>query len=165
MHPIDPGEHWLASGITGLPRQREWDAVATSDAPGEPGWEVEFVALAGGRLLVEDATEGFDPAPLAGALEGSIEPPYRATAFRREELWTIGATGIEAVRLDPDPRGDDLELTWDGSTLTLSVDGLPTDPGAAPALERLARGRESDGFAANAHRLDGELFEILVFPL
>ena len=32
MHPIDPGSHWLEAGITGLARQREWDAVATADA-------------------------------------------------------------------------------------------------------------------------------------
>jgi len=165
MHPLDPGEHWLEAGITGLPRQREWDAVATSDAPGEPGSEVEFVALPGGQILVEESPDGTDTAPLVGALEGSIEPPYRATAFRRDELWTIGATAIEVTRLEPDPRGDDLELTYDGSTLALTVDGLPTDPGAAPALERLASEREAGGYAANAHRLDGDLFEILVFPL
>jgi len=52
MHPIDPGSHWLEAGITGLPRQKEWDAVATSDAPGTVGDEVEFVALSDGRLLV-----------------------------------------------------------------------------------------------------------------
>ena len=165
MPPIDPGEHWLAAGITGLARQREWDAVATAEAPGASGEEAEFVALADGRLLVEDAPEGFDPAPLAAALEGAIEPPYRAAAIRRPELWAIGATAIEVVRLDPDARGDDLELTWDGSELALTTDGLPTDPGTAPALERIARDREQGAFAANAHRLDGDLFEILVLPL
>ncbi len=30
--PLDPGRHWLAAGITGIPRQREWDAVATVHA-------------------------------------------------------------------------------------------------------------------------------------
>ena len=44
--PIDPGRDWLAAGITGLQRQREWDAVATSEADGTPGDEVAFVALA-----------------------------------------------------------------------------------------------------------------------
>lgn len=165
MHPVDPGEHWLAAGITGLPRQREWDAVATSDAPGEPGAEAEFVVLADGRLLMEEGAEGVDPAPFAAALEGAIDPPYRATAFRRPEVWAIGATAIEVARLDPNPRGDDLELTWDGSTLSLMEDGRPTEPGSAAALERIATERGEGAYAANAHRLDGDLFEILVLPL
>lgn len=165
MQPVDPGAHWLAAGITGLPRQREWDAVATCDAPGEPGAEAELVVLADGRVLLEDGPEGLDPTPLADALSGSLDPPYRASAFRRPELWAIGATAIEVARLDPNPRGDDFELTWDGSTLTLSVDGLPADPGSASALERMAREREAGGYAANAHRLEGDLFEIQVLAL
>jgi hypothetical protein len=165
MHPVDPGEHWLAAGITGLPRQREWDAVATSDAPGDEGAQAEFVALADGRLILEDGPRGFDAAPLAAALEGAIEPPYRASALRRPELWAVGATRIEVARLDPDPHGDDLELTWDGSTLVLTEDGRPSSPAAALALERIAREREQGAYAANAHRLEGDLFEILVLPL
>lgn len=165
MHPVDPGEHWLAAGITGLPRQREWDAVATADAPGAPGDEAEFVALGDGRLLVEEAPAGFDPAPFAAALDGAIEPPYRATARRRPELWAIGATTIEVARLEPDPHGDDLELTWDGSTLALVEDGRPASPSGASALERIAAGREDGAYAAHAHRLDGDLFELLVLPL
>jgi hypothetical protein len=165
VHPLDPGEHWLESGITGLPRQREWDAVATADAPGEPGDEAEFVALEDGALVVEGAPDGFDPAPLAAALHGAIEPPYRATALRRSELWAVGASAIEAARLDPDPEGNDLELTWDGSTLTLLVDGRPGEPSAAPALQRIASGREEGAYAATAHRLSGDVFELLVLPL
>lgn len=165
MHPVDPGEHWLETGITGLARQREWDAVATAEAPGASGEEAAFVALEDGRLLVEEAPDGFDPAPLAAALEGAIEPPYRATAIRRPELWAVGATAIEVARLDPDPRGDDLELTWDGATLALVVDGRPVDPSAAPALERIASEREEGAYAAHAHRLESDVFELLVLPL
>ena len=165
MHPVDPGEHWLAAGITGLPRQREWDAVATTEAPGATGDEAEFVVLEDGRLLVEAAPDGFDPTPLAAALEGAIEAPYRATAMRRPELWAVGATAIEVVRLEPDPGGNDLELTWDGSTLALTVDGRPASPSGASALERIAAGREEGAYAAHAHRLDGDLFELLVLPL
>ena len=165
MRPVDPGEHWLAAGITGLARQREWDAVATAEAPGAVGDEAEFVALADGRLLAESGFEGVDPAPLAAALVGLLQPPYRATALRREEVWAIGATAIEVVRLDPDPRGDDLELTWDGSTLSLLADGRPTDPANASALERLARQREEGAYSASAHRLAEGLFEVLVLAL
>jgi hypothetical protein len=165
MHPVDPGEHWLAAGITGLPRQREWDAVATSDVSGDEGVEVEFVALPDGRLILEEAPSGFDASPLAAALEGSIEPPYRASAFRRPELWAVGATKIEVARLDPDPHGDDLELTWDGATLALTEDGRPASPGGASALEAIARTRERGAYAAGAHRLEGDLFEISVLAL
>ena len=77
----------------------------------------------------------------------------------------MGASAIETVRLDPDPRGDELELTWDGSMLALLADGMPADPSGAAALERLAAGRESGADAAHAGRLDSDLWEILVLPL
>ena len=165
MHPIDPGSHWLEAGITGLPRQKEWDAVATSDAPGTVGDEVEFVALSDGRLLVGAGPHGFDPGPLAAALEGAMERPYRALAMRRPEMWTVGANAIETARLDPAPNGDDLELTWDGATLSLVADGMPADPSGAAALERIAAARESGAYAAHGTRLDGDLWEFLVLPL
>ena len=165
MGPVDPGGGWLAAGITGLARQREWDTVATVDAPGTPGDEVEFVALEDGRLLVESRPPGLAPEPLAAALADSIEPPYRALGLRRNDLWAVGASAIEVVRLSPDPAGDELELAWDGSTLTLVSDGLTVDPNTAPALERIAGEREEGSYAAHAHRLDRDLFELLVLPL
>jgi len=163
--PLDPGRHWLEAGITGLARQREWDAVATAEAPGSPGDEAQFVALSDGRLLVEGGPADFDLSPLADALQGSLDAPYRAVAVRRDELWSVGASAIEVARLEPDPRGDDLELTWDGSTLALAADGMPADPASAAALERIAAEREEGPYAAHAHRLEGDLFELLVLPL
>jgi hypothetical protein len=159
--PLDPGREWLAAGITGIPRQREWDAVVVADAPGEPGAEIEFVALPDGRLL----TEGGEATLYAAALAGAIETPYRAIAVRREDRWAVGARRIEVARLDPDPSGDDLELTWDGASLALVADGVPVGASRASALERLASGREKGRYAAHAHRLDGDLWEILVLPL
>ena len=88
--PLDPGKDWLAAGITGLPRQREWDAVATVEASGAPGEEASFVALADGTFVVEAAPDDFDPVPLAAALEPRIAPPYRAVAHRRPEVWAVG---------------------------------------------------------------------------
>ncbi len=164
MTPVDPGPHWLEAGITGLSRQREWDAVATADAPGEPGDEAELVVLADGRVLVEHGPSGLDPTPLVDALVRA-RAPYRAVGVRREELWAVGARAIEVERLDPDPPGRDLELTWNGSVLALSVDGRPTDAGAAAALERLAAARERGSYAAHAHRLVDDLWEVLVLPL
>jgi hypothetical protein len=165
MHPVDPGEHWLEAGITGLPRQREWDAVATVAVPGTAGDEAEFVALADGRLIPEQAPEGFDPAPFAVSLEGAIDPPYRAIARCRPEIWTVGAASIEVVRLDPDPRGDDLELTFDGEVSSLRVDAMPASPAGAESLRSLAESRQEGAYAAHAHRLVDDLWEILILPL
>lgn len=163
--PLDPGRHWLAAGITGLPRQREWDAVVTVEAPGTPGDELELVVLPDGRVLVEG--EGSDPgsAVFAEALRGAIDAPYRAVAVRRPELWVVGAREIEVVRLHPDPGGDELELTWDRATLSLTIDGVPEGAARASALEQVAAGREAGSYAAHAHRLEGDLWELLLLPL
>ncbi len=162
--PLDPGREWLAAGITGLQRQREWDAVATAEVDGVPGDEVAFVTLPDGTFVLE--SEGAaDPTPFAAALGDELEPPYRALAVRRAEVWAVGAVSIETGRLDPDPRGDELELTWNGSELTLAVDGLPSDPGRAEGLERLASERVSGPYAANAHRLRDDVWELSVLAL
>jgi len=135
--PIDPGRDWLAAGITGLQRQREWDAVATSEGDGTPGDEIAFVALADATFVLESGAA--DPAPFAEA--------------------------VGVARLDPDPRGRDLELSWNGSELALTIDGLPADPSGASALERVAAERVSGAYAAHAHRLRGDLWELSVLAL
>ncbi len=163
--PLDPGRNWLAAGITGLARQREWDVVATTEGPGAAGDEVEFVALPDGRIVVETASDDVDAETLAAALVQSIEAPYRAVAIRRVDLWAVGARAIDVVGLDPSPKADDLQLTWDGTTLSLVSDRMPADPGRAAALERLARGRQQGSYVARAHRLADDLWEVLVLPL
>lgn len=162
--PLDPGREWLAAGITGLQRQREWDAVATAEVEGVAGDEVAFVALPDGTFVLE--SEGTaNPTPFADALGDGIERPYRALAVRRPEVWAVGAVSIEVGRLDPDPQGNDLELTWNGSELALTVDHLPADPGRGAALERIARGRVGGPYAAHAHRLRGDAWELSVLAL
>jgi hypothetical protein len=158
--PLDPGRHWLEAGITGLARQREWDAVVTADGPGGAGAEVEFVALPDGRLLLESGRTSVDLERLASALAGSIDPPFRAAAVRREELWVIGARSIDVVELERDPAGDGLELVHEAEGSILHVDGLPsfTD---LPELDRLGRARGAS-YVVRAHRLDGRLFEVEV---
>jgi hypothetical protein len=163
--PVDPSREWLAAGITGLQRQREWDAVATVDADGEPGTEVEFVALTDGVLVVESEGAGADPAPFASALAGAIDPPYRGLAVRRPDVWAVGAVAIDVGRLDPDPGGSELRLTWDGSALALSIDDLPVDPSRAAALEQRAAARIDGPYAARAYRLQGDLWELSILAL
>lgn len=162
--PLDPAREWLAAGITGLQRQREWDAVATVQGDGTPGDEVAFVALPDGTFVLESGGAG-DPAFFAGALGDSVAPPYRALAVRRPELWAVGAVTIEVERLDPDPRGSELELTWNESELALTIDCLPAEPSQASALERIATGRVGGSFAAHAHRVRGDLWELSVLRL
>lgn len=165
LGPLDPGQHWLETGITGLARQREWDAVVSVEAPGSPGDEAGFVALSDERLVPDDPGSSIDLAPFAAALGGALDRPYRALAVRRPELWVVGASTIEVVGLDPDPGGDDLELTSDGTSLTFAIDGVPADPGRGDALARIASERERGAYSAAAHRLDGNLWELLVLAL
>jgi hypothetical protein len=162
--PLDPAREWLAAGITGLSRGREWDAVATLEGAGAPGDEVRFVELPDGTLVLE-AGDGLDLAPFAAALRSSISPPYRALAVRRPELWAVGAVALDVQRLDPDPRGNELQLTWDGSRLELTIDGVPADPAQASALERIASVRVSGAYAAHAHRIHDDLWELSVLAL
>lgn len=162
--PLDPGREWLAAGITGLQRQREWDTVVTAEGGGSPGDEVAFVALTDGTVVVESEAAS-DTAQFAAALAENIAPPYRALAVKRPEVWAVGAVAIEVERLDPDPRGTELELTWNGSELELTIDNLPADPAQAAALERLAATRVKGAYAAHAHRLRGDLWELSVLPL
>ncbi|MBA3402559.1 MAG: hypothetical protein H0U05_11315 [Actinobacteria bacterium] len=161
--PLDPGRHWLAAGITGIPRQREWDAVKLVESPGSTGDEVQFVALPDGLVLLEAGPDGFDALPLAAAFEGSIEPPYRAVARRRPELWAVGACSIRILELPRAPGGDALEVVRTADGLLIRVDGMPS--GAhLPELEELGAARFAS-FVARAHRLTDSLFEIEVEPL
>jgi len=165
VSPLDPGRHWLEAGITGLARQREWDAVATVEGPGTPGEEAELVVLPDGELVVEAAPEGVDAERLAASLAGSLPPPFRVVAVRRADVWAVGGCAIEVVHLEPAPDADELELTWDGSQLFLAADRMPAEPARARALERVAAQRERGAYVARAHRLSGDLFELLVLPL
>ena len=162
--PLDPAREWLAAGITGLARGREWDAVATLRAAGVSGDEVAFVALADGSFVLE-SPDDVDVVVFADALRESLGPPYRALAVRRRELWAVGAVAIEVERLDPDPRGHELQLTSNGSELELTIDGVPADPAQASALERIATARIDGSYAAHARRVRGDLWELSVLAL
>ena len=162
--PLDPAREWLAAGITGLARGREWDTVATLRADGVSGDEVAFVALSDGSFVLE-SSDDVDPGVFAGALRESLTPPYRALAVRRQELWAVGAVVIEVERLDPDPRGHELQLTSNGFELELMIDGVPADPAQASALERIATARIEGSYAAHARRVRDDLWELSVLAL
>jgi hypothetical protein len=157
--PARPG--WMETGIHGVHRAREWDAVVTVDAEGVKGDRARFVALADETLLIE---EGDEVDPLADALEGVVPPPYRAEAVRRGETqWAVGIRRIAVVELPEDPGGDELTLTVRDGERTLLVDGASIF-GSIPALEELGASR-GESYVVEAHRLEGALWEIRVTPL
>ena len=90
---------------------------------------------------------------------------YAEEKLGRLERQLPEATQIEVERLDPDPRGNELELTWNGSELALTIDDLPAEPSQASALERVAAARVSGMYAAHAHRVRGDLWELSVLAL
>lgn len=146
------------TGIHGIPRERQYDAVGTTDAPDAEGSSARFVGLEDGSLLVEEG-DG-DLTPLADAIEQDIARPYRANAVRRGETqWAIAAHRLRVVEL-PEPGGDEIELVVRGEEKTLVVDGNRSF-GTIPELEQLAEGDA----VIRAARLDGALWEVRVDPL
>jgi hypothetical protein len=146
------------AGIHGIPRERQYDAVATTDAPDAAGDSARFVGLEDGSLLIEEG-EG-DLTALADAIEHEIARPYRATAVRRgDTTWAIAAHRLRVIEL-PEPGGDEIELVLNGEEKTLVVDGNRSF-GTMPELEQLADGNA----VIRAARLDGTLWEVRVDPL
>ena len=146
------------AGIHGIPRERQYDAVATTEAPDAAGDSARFVGLEDGSLLIEEG-DG-DLTALADAIEQQIARPYRATAVRRgETTWAVAAHRLRVIEL-PEPGGDAIELVLNGDEKTLVVDGNRSF-GTMPDLEQLA-----DGDAViRADRLDSTLWEVRVDPL
>ncbi len=146
------------TGIHGIPRERQYDAIAATDAPDAQGDAARFVGLEDGSLLIEEG-DG-DLTPLADAIEQEIARPYRATAVRRSETtWAVAAHGLRVVEL-PEPGGDEIELVLNGEEKTLVVDGNRSF-GTLPELEQLADGNA----VIRGTRLDGTLWEVRVDPL
>jgi hypothetical protein len=146
------------TGIHGIPRERQYDAVATTEAPDAAGDSARFVGLEDGSLLIEEG-DG-DLTALADAIEHEIARPYRATAVRRgETTWAIAAHRLRVVEL-PEPGGDEIELVLNGEEKTLVVDGNRSF-GTMPELEQLADGNA----VIRAARLEGAIWEVRVDPL
>jgi hypothetical protein len=160
--PLDPGPNWGEVGIHGVPRPRRWDAVASVDAPGLVQDELHFVALPGGELVVDrDEPEG-TVAPLAGAVEQSLERPYRAEAVRSDgDVWAVAARRIEVAELEAP--GEDLQLAASNGERTLTVDGERSF-GTVPQLERLGESIGSE-YVVRARRVAGRVWEVEASPL
>jgi hypothetical protein len=128
------------------------------------GDEAAFVGLADGRRVhLGGDANAVDCA--ADALQGEIDPPYRALAVRREgDTWAVGAISIEVVELPADTEGEELMLTvTQEGERALEVDGRPTLDGL-DALGRIAASR-FDAYVLRATRVDGRLWEVGIDPL
>ena len=146
------------AGIHGIPRERQYDAVATTEAPDAEGDSARFVGLEDGSLLIEEG-QG-DLTAFADAIEQEVARPYRATAVRRgETTWAVAAHRLRVVEL-PEPGGDEIELVLNGEEKTLVLDGNRSF-GTMPELEQLADGNA----VIRGARLDGTLWEVRVDPL
>ena len=155
--PVDPGPHWGATGIHGVPRPRRWDAVAAAEAPGLNGDAVHFVALPNGDLVVDEDEPDDTVRALAEAVEGSIEPPYRAEAVRREaDTWAVAARRVQVV--EAQAPGDEIELVANADERSLTVDGERSF-GSVPELERIGE-RLGPTYVVRARRLDNRLWEV-----
>ena len=161
--PIDPRHpFWQVVGIHGIPREREWDAVASAEAPGLPGDEVEFVALADGTLVVDENVPDGTLAPLADAL--SLPAPYHALGLRQDgDVWSVAAKGVQVVEVPEEVDGDEIQLVVSEETRTLLVDDLPSSA-PIPSLEAFAA-EQFGAFVLRASRLDDLLWEATVIPL
>jgi hypothetical protein len=152
------------TGIHGIARQREWDAVATVVAPEVRGDELRFDVLPDGIVLVEQEEGDASLGPLADAIERELRPPYRAQAVRQSgELWAVAARAIEVVRLPP-REGERIELAFRQEERSLTVDGF-REFGTVHELEALAARSGHAEYVVRAERLDGDWWEVVVDPL
>ena len=157
------GEQGLGvAAVSGAPRARTWDAVASAHAPLLVGETVTFVTLADGTVVVDGDVPDGSLVPLAAAVEATISPPYRAAALRKEQdVWAAVAEEIVVAEL-PGVEGDVVELVIVEGARELTIDGERTIR-PLPALDVLA-GQHRDA-ALHAERVDGQLFAVEVFPL
>jgi hypothetical protein len=159
QEPRPPG--WMETGIHGVPRAREWDAVVTVEAQGVEGETARFVALPGDVLVVE---EGEDVESLANAVDQVATIPYRAEAARRgESQWAVGIRELDVVELPDDPGGEEITLTVNDGQRDLLVDGAHAYA-SLPALERFGQSR-GQSYVVRAKRLDDTSWEVEALPL
>ncbi len=165
---------WVETGVSGLARQREWDATAIADVPALAGSEQVEVDF---RVLGDGSVVGDVSADVLGELtrELGVAPPYAARAVRQNEReWMVGALRIESQLVDlPSGVGAfslEAAVPPEGETMYL-VDGeilAEAPPGAAgealAELEQLGAER-FQAFVARADRLEDGRWELTVDPL
>jgi hypothetical protein len=165
---------WVETGVSGLARQREWDATAIAEVPaleGSEEVEVDFRVLGDGSVVGDVSGDAL--AELTHDL--GVDPPFAARAVRQNEReWMVGALAIESELIALSGGVDAVSLEAavppDGETMYV-VDGEmlaePPEGAAADALAELERrGAERfQAFVARADRLEDGRWELTVDPL
>ena len=152
------------AGMHGIPRNREWDAVVSTEAPQLPGDHLEFVALEDGTLFTDDDLPDDSLVPLADALEGSVQAPYHALALRQlADVWSVAALRVQVVEVPEEVPGDKVDLAINDGVRTVLVDDAETKV-QIPSLEEFAA-QQFGSFVVHASRLDDLLWEVTVLPL
>lgn len=160
------GPHLAANllAIHGIPRAREWDAMATIEAPGLPGDSIEFVALEDGTLVVDDDLPDDALTPLADALEGRVPAPYHAFGFRQsDDIWSVAALRVGIVEVPEEVPGDQVDLVVNEGERTVLVDEAESDADVSSFEAHAAQ--QFGSFVLHATRLDDLLWEVTVLPL
>ena len=122
------------------------------------------MTLPDGTVLVDAELPEGALTPIADAIDGELNPPYRAHAVRREDgVWAVGAKTIEVVEVHEEIDGDTVSLVVQGDERTLLIVERPgwSEVGT---LETYARERHTD-FVLQAERLDGNLWSVQVNAL
>jgi len=173
---------WLEAGVSGVPRERSWDAVVTAEMPelrGSKLTRVSFQVIAPGQVEIV-GTEGASDvtrealSALVAHATGSLAPPLEARAIRTSNgQWSIAArttkrrpAGIEL------PKGIDLmsvACAPDGE-LTVHIDGeLVIDlagDAAATASEVIEEAEsEHSAFVATLERFSSGRVGLSIDPL
>jgi len=167
LEPVPPR---IAPALEGGHRAREWDAVRTTEEPGPPVGELDFVVVDEELVVVEGEEDV--PESMLAAFEGALAPPYRVHAVRKgEALWSLGARRIELVELE-DVEGEELELVVRGGSESLRTHGGGSVAGNDAALfrsvrtlKRSAEERRFRDYVVRAERIDGALWEVSITPL
>ena len=122
------------------------------------------------EVIVE--SDGDVPPSFFDAFEGTLEPPYRVVAVRKEgPRWALGARRLDVVRLPEDFEPDRIELAVHHGEERVTVDGdsvLGSNRAlfeSLRVLRGLAQERGFRDFVADAERLDGPVWEVRVAPL
>ena len=148
--------------VNGIPRDREWDGVASAEAPGLPGQRVDFVALADGTLVVDEDLPDGALEPLANALE--VTPPYHGVALRRDgDVWSVAARRVDIVEIPEDVPGDEVDMVVNDGRRTVLLDEAEAHA-EIPTLESFA-GQRFGSFVLHASRLDDTQWEVTILPL
>ena len=152
------------AAIHGIPRVREWDAVASAEAPELPGDQVDFVALADGTIFTDDELPDEALTPLADALDSVLEAPYHALAVRQDgDIWGVAAMRVNVVEVPEDVPGDKVDLAVNEGQRTVLVDDVESRV-EVPSLEQFAA-QQFGSFVLRGTRLDDTLWEVTVLPL